>query len=265
MIECAGLTAGYGGREVLRGIDLRLSQGEMAGLLGQNGSGKTTLLHVLSGVLGAMSGSVRLGGREIGAMRPKARAGMVASVPQRAVPVPGMTVRSLVLLGRYPYLTFFGGYGPADVSAADAALSETGLAGFAGRQATELSGGEFQTALLARALAQTTDLLLLDEAAANLDVARKAAMYGLLREKNARGLTVLSAIHDLNLAALFCDRLIFLKNGRVLADGPTRTVFTRETLEAVYETRFHVFAHPVTGAPQGVVVPGGGAGGLSGG
>jgi iron complex transport system ATP-binding protein len=107
--------------------------------------------------------------------------------------------------------------------------------------------------------------LLLDEAAANLDVARKAAMYDLLREKNAAGLTVVSAVHDLNLAALYCDRLVFLKNGRVLADGPTRTVFTRDIVEEVYETTFHVFAHPVTGAPQGVVVPGGRGPGSGGG
>ncbi|MDQ7833250.1 MAG: ABC transporter ATP-binding protein [Desulfovibrionaceae bacterium] len=264
MIECQGLRAGYGGREVLRGIDLRIVQGQMTGLLGPNGSGKTTLLHVLSGVLPPTAGVVRIGGRKIGEFRPRQRAGMVAAVPQRAGPVPGMTVTSLVLLGRYPYLSLLGAYGPKDHAAAQAAMDETGIAPLADRQTTALSGGEFQTALLARALTQSTDILLLDEAAANLDVARKAAMHELLREKNAAGLTVLSAVHDLNLAALYCDRLIFLKNGRVLADGSTRTVFTREIVEEVYETRFHVFAHPVTGAPQGVVVPGGGGPGALG-
>lgn len=260
MIECQALRAGYGGREVLRGIDLCIVRGEMTGLLGPNGSGKTTLLHVLSGVLPPTAGVVRIGGRDIGGLRPRERAGMVAAAPQRAEPVPGMTVTSLVLLGRYPYLSLLGAYGPQDRAAALTAMDETGTAPLADRQTTALSGGEFQTALLARALTQGTDVLLLDEAAANLDVARKAAMHELLREKNAAGLTVLSALHDLNLAALYCDRLIFLKNGRVLADGPTRTVFTRGIVEEVYETRFHVFAHPVTGAPQGVVVPGHGGG-----
>ncbi|KUG28993.1 vitamin b12 abc transporter, atpase component btud [hydrocarbon metagenome] len=260
MIECRGLRAGYGGREVLRGVDLCVAPGEMAGLLGPNGSGKTTLLHVLSGVLSPTAGTVRIGEREIGDLKPKERAGMVAAVPQRAGPVPGMTVTSLVLLGRYPYLSFLGAYGARDHAAAQAAMDETGITPLAGRQTEALSGGEFQTALLARALCQATDILLLDEAAANLDVARKAAMHELLRKKNAAGLTVLSAVHDLNLAALYCDRLIFLKNGRVLADGPTRTVFTRVIVEEVYETTFHVFAHPVTGVPQGVVVPGGGPG-----
>jgi len=265
MIECLGLRAGYGGREVLRGIDLRIARGGMTGLLGPNGSGKTTLLHVLSGVLAPTAGVVRIGGREIGNIRPKDRARMVAAAPQRAEPVPGMTVTSLVLLGRYPYLSLLGAYGPQDRTAAQSAMDETGIAPLADRQTTALSGGEFQTALLARALTQSTDILLLDEAAANLDVARKAAMYDLLREKNASGLTVISAVHDLNLAALYCDRLVFLKNGRVLADGPTPTVFTREIVEEVYETTFHVFAHPVTGAPQGVVVPGGGGPGAGGG
>jgi iron complex transport system ATP-binding protein len=260
MIECRGLRAGYGGREVLRGLDMRIARGEMVGLLGPNGSGKTTLLHVLSGVLAPTAGTVRLGGREIGTLRPRKRAGMVAAAPQRAEPVDGMTVSSLVLLGRYPYLSALRGYGAQDHAAAAAALADTGLTALAGRQTTALSGGEFQTALLARALCQSTDILLLDEAASNLDVAKKTAMHELLREKNAQGLTVLSAVHDLNLAALFCDRLIFLKNGRVLADGPTHTVFTRDIVEEVYETTFHVFAHPVTGAPQGVVVPGGGSG-----
>ncbi len=257
MIECAGLRAGYGGREVLRGIDLRVGAGEMVGLLGPNGSGKTTLLHVFSGVVRPWAGTVRLAGRDAGTVRPKERARLVAAVPQRAEPVAGMTVRELVLLGRYPYLSLCGGYGAGDRAAADAALADTGMGDLAGRESATLSGGEFQTALLARALCQGTGILLLDEAAANLDVARKAAMHELLREKNARGLTVVSAVHDLNLAALYCDRLVFLKNGRVAADGPTAAVFTREIVEEVYETRFHVFAHPVVGTPQGVVVPGG--------
>ncbi|QLA18892.1 ABC transporter ATP-binding protein [Desulfolutivibrio sulfoxidireducens] len=258
MIECVGLRAGYGSREVLSGIDLRVGKGEMVGLLGPNGSGKTTLLHVLSGVVVPGAGMVRIAGRDVGTMRPRQRARQVAAVPQRAEPVAGMTVMGLVLLGRYPYLSFAGGYGPGDRAAADAALADTGLAGLADRESATLSGGEFQTALLARALCQATEILLLDEAAANLDVARKAAMHELLRKKNARGLTVVSAVHDLNLAALYCDRLIFLKNGRVAADGPTDAVFTQKIVEEVYETTFHVFAHPIVGTPQGVVVPGGG-------
>ncbi|MFP5259180.1 MAG: ABC transporter ATP-binding protein, partial [Acidobacteriota bacterium] len=236
MIRCRGLSSGYHGRPVLAGIDLDIAAGEMVGILGPNGAGKTTLLLTLSGVLSPAGGQVRLGGRNIAALSDRERARTVAAVPQRGASAGELTVRSLVLMGRYPYLTFLGGYGPADEAAAEAAMAAVDLAGLAGRRLGELSGGEFQRALTARALAQESDVLLLDEASASLDIARKMELYALLAARNAAGTTILAALHDINLAALYCRRLIFLKNGRIEADGPTTAVFTQPTLSRIYET-----------------------------
>ena len=264
MIRLHGLRAGYGGREVLRGVDLDLAPGEMVGLLGPNGSGKTTLLLAMAGVLPPMAGTVVLGGRDATALKPRERARRVASLPQRAEATFDLAVETLVLLGRYPYISLLGGYGPEDRAAADAALAEAGAEEFRGRLAGSLSGGEFSRVLLARALAQAAGMeppvLLLDEAFAALDLARRMAVGELLAAKARAGALVVSAIHDLNLAAQFCGRLVFLKHGRVALDGPTAEVFTATNLSDIYETPVAVAPHPVTGAPQAFPVPAGAPG-----
>lgn len=257
MIEVRDLHCGYGSGDVLRGVSLDLARGESAALLGPNGCGKTTLILALSGVLRPRLGSVRIDGGDVSELAPRRRARRVAAVPQRPGDPPELSVFSMVLMGRYPYVSMLSGYGPADREAAAGALAETGAEALAHRRAPELSGGEFQRVLIARALAQAAGLLLLDEAASGLDVARKVEIHDLLAEKNRRGLTILSAVHDLNLAALYCGRLIFMKHGRVVLDGPPREVFTEEKLSAVYETRIKVSGHPLTGAPQALLVPGG--------
>ena len=143
-------------------------------------------------------------------------------------------------------------------------MRRTRTEAFRDRLTSMLSGGEFQRVLIARALAQQTDILLLDEAASGLDIARKLEIYDLLKKKHEEGSTVLSVIHDLNLAALYCPRLVFLKNGRVVLDGAVRDVFTEKNLAEIYEAEIKVAPHPVTGAPQAHLVPGGGAFALGG-
>lgn len=255
MIEIASLTAGYDGRAVLRGVTLSVGAGEFTGVLGPNGSGKTTLVRAVSGVLPPLSGSIRIGGDDIATLTPKARAGRCATVAQKTPALPGVRALSLVLMGRYPYVSLLGGYGPADVERARAAMDETRSLHLQDRAADTLSGGELQRVVMAKALAQDTDLLLLDEAASSLDVARTVDLYELLRARNAAGTTILTVAHDLNLAALYCRRLVFLKNGSVVADGPTRDVFTAQTLSEIYETPLAVAPHPLTGAPQAHLVP----------
>jgi iron complex transport system ATP-binding protein len=255
MIRCQNLRAGYGSREVLGGIDLHVGQGEMVGLLGPNGAGKTTLLLAITGALAPTSGSVRLGGRDIARLPARERAKQVAAVPQRAESAAELTVSALVLMGRYPYLSLLGDYGAADIKAAEAAMEAVGVAALGNRHLGELSGGEFQRALVARALAQAADVLVLDEASANLDIARKMELYELLAARNTTGITILAALHDINLAALFCRRLVFLKNGRIEADGPVAEVFTQQTLSRIYETDIVVIPHPHTGLPQALAVP----------
>ena len=264
MLACQNLEAGYSGKSVLRDIHLSVRAGEMAGLLGPNGSGKSTLLLCLSGTLRPLRGSVSLAGVLLSRFGAKERAQKIACVPQRPAYVPNLTVRELVFMGRYPYLAPFAAYTDEDARIVDKAMRETKVLEFAHRYLTELSGGELQRAFLACAFAQRTDVLLLDEATAGLDPARSVELFTLLRKRAAVTQDsgnasvrqcVVAAIHDLNLAALFCDRLIFLKQGRIVADGPTQSVVTRDILEDIYETGVTVFRHPVAGCPQMLLSP----------
>ena len=257
MIRLCGLRAGYGESEVLRGINLHIAPGEMVGLLGPNGAGKTTLLLAATGVLAPTSGSVSLAGRDIASLSDRERARLVAVVPQRAESALELPVRAVVRMGRYPYLSFLGGYGPKDSAAAEDAMAAVGVAHLADRRMNELSGGEFQRALTARALAQDARALILDEASASLDMARKMELYGLLAARNAAGTTIVAALHDINLAALFCRRLVFLKNGRIEADGPVAAVFTSQTLSRIYDTDILVITHPQNGLPQALAAAAG--------
>ena len=257
MIRVSRLTARYaGGRPVLNGISLAIAPGEMAGLLGPNGSGKTTLLRIVAGSLAPGEGSVLVRGDAVAALSHKERARRMAFVPQRPESVPDFTVFDLALMGRYPHRGFLEDYTPEDEAAVRAALEETAAAHLADRTVRTLSGGELQRVYVARAFAQETPVLLLDEPATGLDPAHAVALFDRVRARNRRdGATVLMAIHDLNLAALYCDRLIFLRDGLVAADGPTASVFTAETLQRVYDAPFIVLAHPETGRPQALARP----------
>ena len=257
MIVLDGVSTGYAGTPVLEGVSLAFERGEMVGILGPNGSGKTTLLLALSGVLPLYSGSIAIDGEPLAALGARQRAMRMAAVPQRLDNAFDLCVLPLVLMGRYPYISFLGGYSDEDRRIALEAMRQTRTEAFAERLTGELSGGEFQRVLIARALAQQAAILLLDEAASGLDIARKVEVYDLLSLRNKGGATVLSAIHDLNLAALYCRRLVFLKEGEVFLDGATAEVFTEHNLSRLYDTPIKVFAHPLTGAPQGHLVPGG--------
>jgi len=256
MIEMKALSCGYGKQDVIKGIDLQLEAGELAGILGPNGSGKSTLILALSGVLSYRSGSIKVAGEEIARTTARWRARQMASVPQKSELTFPFKCLSVVLMGRYPYLSRWGGYAEGDMNKALDAMEQTDTIQFAQRMITEVSGGEAQRVIIARALAQETGILLLDEAASSLDVAKKIQIFDLLKRKNAQGTTLLCAMHDLNLAALYCKRLIFLKDGRIALDGPTHETFTDNNLSEIYETDVRVSKHPVTGSPQAHFVPG---------
>ena len=184
------------------------------------------------------------------------RARQLASVPQRITVSFPFKCLSAVLMGRYPYLKGWGDYSREDLDLALAAMEQTGTLHLAARLLPEVSGGEAQMVMIARALAQEAPILLLDEATSALDAAHKIRIFDLLKEKNRQGLTVLAVMHDINLAALYCQRLIFLKHGQIVADGPKAAIFTAEILSELYETEIQVGRHPVTGAPQAYFVPG---------
>jgi iron complex transport system ATP-binding protein len=255
VIRLEGVHAGYGPAEVLRGIDLTFASGEMVGLLGPNGSGKTTLVKVMSGALSPRAGRVELEGRPLAHFSPRQRARRLAVVPQRFEPSAELTAGELVLHGRYPYLSFFGAYASTDHEAAQKAMKATATVPFAHRPLTALSGGEVKRVLVARALAQATPALILDEAVSELDLARSVEICELLACLNSGGRLVIMALHDVNLAALFCRRLVFIKNGRVAVDGPTAEVFTATILSDIYDTDIIVTRHPVLDVPQAHLLP----------
>lgn len=256
MIEVENLRCGYGSRDVIQGVSLKVDSGEMTGILGPNGSGKTTLMLALAGVVPVREGCIRVSGEDITIKGARWTARQVASVPQKSEISFPFKCLSLVLMGRYPYLNGWGSYSKQDMDAALDAMECTETTYLAHRKVREISGGEAQMVSIARALAQQTGILLLDEATSALDVAHKIRIFDVLRKKNQDGATVLCVMHDLNLAALYCNRLIFLKNGVVDLDGKTEDVFTDEYLSQIYETEIRVARHPVTGAPQAHFVPG---------
>jgi iron complex transport system ATP-binding protein len=256
MIEAQSLTCGYRKREVLKEIGLRIPAGDFVGVLGPNGSGKSTLLLTLAGVLGYARGSLKIAGEEIAQTLPGWRARRIAVVQQRSEFSFPFQCLSVVLMGRFPYLSRWGGYTPEDREIAMKAMEETETLQLARRLITEVSGGEAQRVIISRALAQQAELLLLDEATSSLDVAAKIRIFDLLRRKNQEGATVVCAMHDLNLAALYCRRLIFIKDQTILLDGETEETFKDEYLSKIYETDVRVCRHPVLDRPQALFVPG---------
>lgn len=253
MIRLEGVSAGYGARDVIAGVGLRVEAGERVGLLGANGVGKTTLLRVVSGTLAPRAGRVEVLGRPGGAWRRRDLARRLAVVPQRpAFPFPYL-VEEYVALGRIPHLGLLGRPGAADRAAVEAALAACDLERLRAERVDRISAGEAARAALARALAQGGDLLLLDEPIASLDLAHQISLLDTLRRLAAAGRTVVAAVHDVALAAAAFDRLVLLAGGRVAADGPPERVVTEETLAAHLGVRARVRRDDETG--RLVVIP----------
>lgn len=248
-IKARSISAGYGARPVLRNLDLDVATNEWLGLIGPNGSGKTTLLRVLAGLL-RFEGELLVGGEANLSRRRRART--IALVPQNPSIPPAMTVGEYVLLGRNPHISYLGAERRADVDAAEAALELLDVASFRHRPVTEMSGGEQQRVVLARALAQEPAILLLDEPTSALDLGHQLiAMEMIGAVRRARPMTILSAMHDLTLAGQFVDRLALMRNGEVVTAGPPQSVLTTEHLHRHYGADVRVVS--VDG--QLVVVP----------
>ncbi len=246
-----GLAVHFGAHPVLEGTEFTVRGGEMLALLGANGAGKTTLLRCIGKILEPTAGSILLDGRESERISTREAARLMAVVPQEQALDFDFTVAEIVRMGRYPYLERFQSEGAAEEEAACRAMELTGVGHLARRSITVLSGGEKQRVLMARAVCQDPQALLLDEPTANLDLGSRSALLELAVKLNReKGVTVITAIHDLNLAAHYFQRFLLLAGGRVLAAGRAEEVITAPNIHCSYGVPAFIYRHPLSGAIQ---------------
>jgi iron complex transport system ATP-binding protein len=289
MIEVKECSLAYDGIPVLQGVSCQIRHGEIYGIIGPNGSGKSTLLKMISGLEQADYGSIQVEGKAVSSYSRKRLAQFMAVLEQEVLPAVGFTVREVVEMGRYPHQDWLGrerrlrnglsrldsngglsgsgsirreaGNGvdvqaeqeqPLDVDGLiDGIMERLGLTGLADRTLDQISGGERQRAALGKAMVQEPRLLLLDEPTTYLDIGYQLQMMDYVKKWNKEnGLTVVAVLHDLNLAAQYCDRLMVMKEGIVVAEGKPWDIIREDLIEAVYGTKPVVVQHPATGAPQ---------------
>jgi iron complex transport system ATP-binding protein len=250
MLKIESLSVNYGLHHVLHDVSLNVHSGEVVALIGPNGAGKTTLIRAVSGVISPQSGHIRTNGDDFHSLTPMQRAKYVAVVPQAVALPPAFTVWETVLMGRTPYLGFLGQTSPSDEEIAGEALKRVHALELAERRVGELSGGEAQRVLLARALCQSTPILLLDEPTAHLDLQYQVSLLELVRNlAHHDKLAVLIALHDLNLAARYADRVALMVAGRIQAIGTPRQVLTPEAISQAYCLPVRVVEHPFLSGP----------------
>ncbi|CAI50000.1 ABC-type transport system ATP-binding protein (probable substrate cobalamin) [Natronomonas pharaonis DSM 2160] len=250
MISLSDVVVEFGETTVLDGVSLSVEEGEFLALVGPNGAGKTTLLRTCNGVLTPAAGTVTVAGRDVAATSARELGRQVATVPQETTLAFEFDVEAVVRMGRTPHRSRLSPADSAGRAAVESALERTETAAFADRSIDSLSGGERQRVMLARALAQATPVLLLDEPTASLDINHQVRTLALARELADDGKTVVAAIHDLELAARFCDTVALLSDGRILDSGRPEAVLTAERLEAAFGVRTAVGTNPVTGSPS---------------
>ncbi|MCG7523435.1 ABC transporter ATP-binding protein [Streptomyces sp. OfavH-34-F] len=249
------LTLAYEDRTVVEGLDLEIPDGKVTIVVGPNACGKSTLLRALGRLLKPKRGSVLLDGRELAGLPAKQIAQTVGILPQTPTPPDGITVADLVARGRQPHQKWWQQWSEADEQAVGDALRRTDTAALADRPVDELSGGQRQRVWIAMALAQDTELLLLDEPTTYLDIAHQVEVLDLVRRLNLeRGRTVVAVLHDLNQAVRYADHLVAMKNGRIVAQGAPDEVVTTEMVEEVFGLSSVIVTDPITGGR--LVVPG---------
>ena len=249
-LEMRNVSLGYNRKPVLKDLTFRASPGEMVGLIGPNGSGKSTIIKAMSRIIHPYSGRILLDGQDIARIPRRELACLVGVVPQMPLLPSTFTAFEIVLMGRNPHLGLFQSEGHRDWAIAWQAMEKTATRLLANRRVNELSGGEIQCLMIARVLVQETRAILLDEPTANLDIGRQVEILDLIRNLSTKNnLTVLAALHDLNLAAQYCDRLLLIHEGHLHAEGTPAEVITDRNIKDIYGAENCVYSHPVNGLP----------------
>jgi len=257
MIELDNVTLGYDHRAILHDVTMKANPGQILGLVGPNGSGKSTLIKGMTRVIDLLSGRISIDRRDIRAIKQDELARLVATVPQDPALPGAFTAFEVVLMGRTPHLGLLRYEGEKDLAIAWRAMVATYTESFAERRASELSGGEKQRLVIARALAQQPRAMLLDEPTANLDINHQVEILNLVKSLcREQSLTVIIALHDLNLAAQYCDWMVMLNGGRVHAEGTPVDILTAPNIKRVYGADVCVYPHPINRLPTTVITAG---------
>ncbi|PIW65896.1 MAG: hypothetical protein COW11_06190 [Candidatus Omnitrophica bacterium CG12_big_fil_rev_8_21_14_0_65_43_15] len=257
MVDVKNIYCGYDKKEVIKGVSFSVEKGNFTGIIGPNGAGKTTLFRAMTGALPLYKGTITYRNNDISKISARELAKDMAVIPQ-IVSVPfSFTVSEFVFMARFAHLGRFQAPGKVDYDAVDQALRSAGVAHLKNRDINELSGGERQMAILAQGFAQSPKILLLDEPTAHLDIKHQVAIMNILEKLNKeRGLTVVVILHDLNLAAEYCNNLILLNEGKIHKKGGVNEVLTQDVIEEVYKTFVAVDRNPVSGKPYCRIVKG---------
>jgi iron complex transport system ATP-binding protein len=241
----------YNEHQVLKNVSFEVKKGEFIGILGPNGSGKTTLLNVIDGILTPQEGEIWINGTSCNKLKRENLAKIIAVVPQESLMIFPFTVQEIVLMGRAPHLGKWRFEGETDFRIAHRAMEMTDTLSLINRSMNALSAGERQRVLIARALAQQPQIMLLDEPTAFLDIRHQIDFFDLIKALNKnQTLTVIAVTHDINLASLYCDRIILLRDGHIHCMGSPEEVIVEPHIKEVYETNVAVDRNPVTGQPR---------------
>jgi iron complex transport system ATP-binding protein len=249
-IKAKGIDFYYNSTQVIHNLSMLLRQGEFLGIIGPNGAGKSTLLRLLCGILRPKEGEIELFGTAMSAQSHKTIARQIAFVPQETHFTLNFTVEDIVRMGRYPYKRPFEREDQQDRTAIEDALEAADVAGLRARTINSLSSGERQLVVVARALAQSPKVMLLDEPTSHLDLHHQCTIMALLEKFNNKGISIAIVHHDLNLASLYCKNLILMRGGRVYAEGAPADLINKKILKEIYGTDVTIVTHPEKAVPQ---------------
>ncbi|MDD1827718.1 Fe(3+) dicitrate ABC transporter ATP-binding protein FecE [Photobacterium sp. ZSDE20] len=254
MLKTQNLSVAYGKKTIIPNLSVSIPKGKITALIGPNGCGKSTLLKTLVRINKPATGEVLFGDKPLSSYGEKALARSLSLLPQILVSPEGITVRKLVEYGRSPYISHWGRLGQEDQVIVEQAMRDTGVLEFADKPVESLSGGQRQRAWIAMVIAQDTDLVMLDEPTTYLDMSHQVELMNLMEQMNAKGKTVVVVLHDLNQACRYCDHLVVLEKGCVVAEGPPDEVMTETLLDDVFDLKARVFPDPISNTPMCVAI-----------